>query len=198
MTGDTIALCPPLITKPDELDAMFDGLECAPSRASSPQGRPAWRSSLPRPDRARRPCALRSPPQGRGRSAANRPSKRPRPGATTAAGNGTKPAEAPSPGPGRTPARPRHGSSSGALAGHKLYEDAPGAGGLITGIGQVAGRLCVIVANDATVKGGTYYPITVKKHLRAQEVALENALPCIYLVDSGGAFSAPPGRGIPG
>ena len=61
------------------------------------------------------------------------------------------------------------------------------AGGIITGIGTVAGRQCVIVANDATVKGGTYYPITVKKHLRAQEIARENRLPCIYLVDSGGA-----------
>jgi 3-methylcrotonyl-CoA carboxylase beta subunit len=65
--------------------------------------------------------------------------------------------------------------------------DAPGAG-IITGVGRVAGRECVIVANDATVKGGTYYPMTVKKHLRAQEVALHNHLPCIYLVDSGGAF----------
>ena len=61
------------------------------------------------------------------------------------------------------------------------------AGGIITGIGRVAGRECVIVANDATVKGGTYYPMTVKKHLRAQEIARENRLPCIYLVDSGGA-----------
>ena len=60
--------------------------------------------------------------------------------------------------------------------------------GIITGIGRVAGRECVVVANDATVKGGTYYPMTVKKHLRAQEIALENRLPCIYLVDSGGAF----------
>src|SRR4051794_8083872 len=59
---------------------------------------------------------------------------------------------------------------------------------IVTGIGRVSGRECVIVANDATVKGGTYYPMTVKKHLRAQEVALENRLPCIYLVDSGGAF----------
>jgi 3-methylcrotonyl-CoA carboxylase beta subunit len=75
-----------------------------------------------------------------------------------------------------------------ALAGHGLYDDeAPGAG-IITGIGRVAGRECVVVANDATVKGGTYYPMTVKKHLRAQEVALQNRLPCIYLVDSGGAF----------
>jgi 3-methylcrotonyl-CoA carboxylase beta subunit len=75
-----------------------------------------------------------------------------------------------------------------ALAAHGLYDDeAPGAG-IITGIGRVSGRECVIVANDATVKGGTYYPVTVKKHLRAQEIALQNRLPCIYLVDSGGAF----------
>jgi 3-methylcrotonyl-CoA carboxylase beta subunit len=74
------------------------------------------------------------------------------------------------------------------LAAHGLYDgEAPGAG-IITGIGRVTGRECVIVANDATVKGGTYYPMTVKKHLRAQEVALQNRLPCIYLVDSGGAF----------
>jgi 3-methylcrotonyl-CoA carboxylase beta subunit len=74
------------------------------------------------------------------------------------------------------------------LAAHGLYGDeAPGAG-IITGVGRVSGRECVIVANDATVKGGTYYPMTVKKHLRAQEVALQNRLPCIYLVDSGGAF----------
>ncbi|WP_045875687.1 carboxyl transferase domain-containing protein [Pseudofrankia sp. DC12] len=74
------------------------------------------------------------------------------------------------------------------LAADGMYGgDAPGAG-IITGIGRVAGRECVIVANDATVKGGTYYPITVKKHLRAQEVALHNRLPCVYLVDSGGAF----------
>src|SRR3954468_7130172 len=74
------------------------------------------------------------------------------------------------------------------LAADGMYDDeAPGAG-IITGVGRVAGRECVIVANDATVKGGTYYPVTVKKHLRAQEVALHNALPCIYLVDSGGAF----------
>jgi 3-methylcrotonyl-CoA carboxylase beta subunit len=73
------------------------------------------------------------------------------------------------------------------LAAHGLYNgDAPGAG-LITGIGRVQGRECVIVCNDATVKGGTYYPMTVKKHLRAQEIALENRLPCLYLVDSGGA-----------
>ena len=74
------------------------------------------------------------------------------------------------------------------LAAHGLYGgDAPAAG-IITGIGRVAGRECVIVANDATVKGGTYYPLTVKKHLRAQEVAQQNRLPCIYLVDSGGAY----------
>lgn len=75
----------------------------------------------------------------------------------------------------------------GALAAHEMYDnEAPGAG-LITGIGRVEGRECVIVCNDATVKGGAYYPITVKKHLRAQEIALQNHLPCIYLVDSGGA-----------
>ena len=73
------------------------------------------------------------------------------------------------------------------LAAFGMYkDDAPGAG-LITGIGRVAGRECVIVCNDATVKGGTYYPVTVKKHLRAQEIAKENRLPCLYLVDSGGA-----------
>lgn len=73
------------------------------------------------------------------------------------------------------------------LAGHKLYdEDVPG-GGLVTGIGRVSGRLCMFVANDATVKGGTYFPITVKKHLRAQEIAAQCRLPCLYLVDSGGA-----------
>src|SRR5688572_9580679 len=74
------------------------------------------------------------------------------------------------------------------LAAWDMYEgDAPGAG-LVTGVGRVSGREVVIVANDATVKGGTYYPITVKKHLRAQQVALDNRLPCLYLVDSGGAF----------
>jgi 3-methylcrotonyl-CoA carboxylase beta subunit len=73
------------------------------------------------------------------------------------------------------------------MAAHGLYDDHPGAG-IITGIGLISARECVIVANDATVKGGTYYPLTVKKHLRAQEVALQNRLPCIYLVDSGGAF----------
>src|SRR5260370_7332742 len=74
------------------------------------------------------------------------------------------------------------------LAGHGLYDEEVPAGGIITGIGQVMGQECIIVANDATVKGGTYYPITVKKHLRAQEIARQNRLPCIYLVDSGGAF----------
>ncbi|CAB4462272.1 methylcrotonoyl-CoA carboxylase beta chain, mitochondrial-like protein [Rhizophagus irregularis] len=73
------------------------------------------------------------------------------------------------------------------LAGYKLYTDEIPAGGIITGIGCVKGVECMIVANDSTVKGGTYYPITVKKHLRAQEIARENRLPCIYLVDSGGA-----------
>src|SRR5215472_14077725 len=74
------------------------------------------------------------------------------------------------------------------LAAYGCYgDDAPGAG-IVTGIGRIAGRECVVVANDATVKGGTYFPLTVKKHLRAQEVAGENRLPCVYLVDSGGAF----------
>ncbi|MCZ9352894.1 carboxyl transferase domain-containing protein [Streptomyces mutabilis] len=74
------------------------------------------------------------------------------------------------------------------LAADGLYDGQAPAAGVIAGIGRVSGRECVIVANDATVKGGTYYPMTVKKHLRAQEVALENRLPCLYLVDSGGAF----------
>src|SRR3954469_11704640 len=75
-----------------------------------------------------------------------------------------------------------------ALAAWDLYDgDAPSAG-VVTGIGVVEGRECVIVANDATVKGGSYFPLTVKRHLRAQEVAEQNALPCLYLVDSGGAF----------
>jgi 3-methylcrotonyl-CoA carboxylase beta subunit len=73
------------------------------------------------------------------------------------------------------------------LAAHGMYDDEVPCAGIITGIGRVMGRECVIVANDATVKGGTYYPITVKKHLRAQDIARENRLPCIYLVDSGGA-----------
>ncbi len=73
------------------------------------------------------------------------------------------------------------------LAAHGMYGDNIAAAGIITGIGRIAGRECVIVCNDATVKGGTYYPITVKKHVRAQEIARENRLPCVYLVDSGGA-----------
>ncbi|WP_376696356.1 carboxyl transferase domain-containing protein [Wenzhouxiangella sp. EGI_FJ10305] len=74
------------------------------------------------------------------------------------------------------------------LAANGMYEDAAPGAGVIAGVGRVNGVECMVVANDATVKGGTYYPITVKKHLRAQEIALENNLPCIYLVDSGGAF----------
>src|SRR5690348_792216 len=74
------------------------------------------------------------------------------------------------------------------LAAHGMYDGAAPAAGLLTGIGRVHGQEIVVVANDATVKGGTYFPMTVKKHLRAQEVALENRLPCIYLVDSGGAY----------
>ena len=75
----------------------------------------------------------------------------------------------------------------GQLAANGLYDDEVPGAGIITGIGRVSGRQCMIVCNDATVKGGTYYPITVKKHLRAQEIAEQNHLPCIYLVDSGGA-----------
>jgi acetyl-CoA carboxylase carboxyltransferase component len=75
-----------------------------------------------------------------------------------------------------------------ALAAWGLYEGEAPAAGIVTGIGVIDGRQCVVVANDATVKGGTYYPLTVKKHLRAQEVAEQNRLPCVYLVDSGGAF----------
>src|SRR5262245_4656537 len=72
------------------------------------------------------------------------------------------------------------------LAAHGLYDgDAPCAG-LVTGVGTIHGRRVMVVANDATVKGGTYYPMTVKKHVRAQDIALENRLPCVYLVDSGG------------
>ncbi|MGH7898013.1 MAG: carboxyl transferase domain-containing protein, partial [Candidatus Binatia bacterium] len=74
------------------------------------------------------------------------------------------------------------------LAANDLYGgDAPSAG-IVTGIGRISGREALVIANDATVKGGTYHPITVKKHVRAQEIALENRLPCVYLVDSGGAF----------
>ena len=75
-----------------------------------------------------------------------------------------------------------------ALAAFGLYDDEAPAAGIVTGIGRVSGREVVVVANDATVKGGTYFPITVKKHVRAQEIARQNRLPCVYLVDSGGAF----------
>src|SRR5215211_1662633 len=75
-----------------------------------------------------------------------------------------------------------------ALAAWDLYDDDAPSAGIVTGIGVVEGQECVLVANDATVKGGSYYPLTVKKHLRAQEVAEQNHLPCLYLVDSGGAF----------
>ena len=74
------------------------------------------------------------------------------------------------------------------LAAYGLYENAAPSAGIVTGIGRIAGRETLVIANDATVKGGTYFPMTVKKHLRAQEIALENRLPCAYLVDSGGAF----------
>jgi acetyl-CoA carboxylase carboxyltransferase component len=75
-----------------------------------------------------------------------------------------------------------------ALAGYQVYDDETPSAGIVTGIGRVSGQLVMVIANDATVKGGSYYPLTVKKHLRAQEIAQENSLPCIYLVDSGGAF----------
>ena len=75
-----------------------------------------------------------------------------------------------------------------ALAANGVYADDTPSAGLVSGIATVEGRKCVVIANDATVKGGTYYPLTVKKHLRAQEIAQQNHLPCIYLVDSGGAF----------
>jgi 3-methylcrotonyl-CoA carboxylase beta subunit len=74
------------------------------------------------------------------------------------------------------------------LAAHGLYDSEAPAAGIVTGVGPIAGRPCVLVANDATVKGGSYFPLTVKKHLRAQEIAEQNRLPCVYLVDSGGAF----------
>ena len=88
------------------------------------------------------------------------------------------------------------------LAAMGMYPDRDGSdsapcAGVIAGIGRVSGVDCMIVCNDATVKGGTYYPLTVKKHLRAQEVAQQNQLPCIYLVDSGGANLPKPGRGLP-
>ncbi|MEZ5479278.1 MAG: carboxyl transferase domain-containing protein [Thiolinea sp.] len=75
----------------------------------------------------------------------------------------------------------------GQFAAHDMYQGAAPCAGLIAGVGRVAGRECMVVCNDATVKGGTYYPMTVKKHLRAQEIAQANHLPCVYLVDSGGA-----------
>ena len=84
-----------------------------------------------------------------------------------------------------------------ALAAWELYDGAAPSAGIVTGIGVVEGQECVVVANDATVKGGSYFPLTVKKHLRAQEVAEQNHLPCLYLVDSGGAFLPAPGRGLP-
>jgi 3-methylcrotonyl-CoA carboxylase beta subunit len=74
------------------------------------------------------------------------------------------------------------------LAANGLYGGDVHSASVITGIGRIAGRECVIVANDATIKGGTYYPLTVKKHLRAQDIARQNNLPCVYMVDSGGAF----------
>src|ERR1044072_2942986 len=98
---------------------------------------------------------------------------------------------------GKLPARERAGLlvdpgtaflELNALAAWELYDGGAPSAGIVTGIGVVEGRECVIVANDATVKGGSYFPLTVKKHLRAQEVAEQNRLPCIYLVDSGGAF----------
>ena len=83
------------------------------------------------------------------------------------------------------------------FAAYQVYDDPVPAAGIITGIGRVSGHDCVIIANDATVKGGTYFPLTVEKHLRAQAVAAENRLPCIYLVDSGGAFLPLAGSGLP-
>ena len=79
------------------------------------------------------------------------------------------------------------------LAGHNMYSFKAPSGGLITGVGLVSGRECMIIANDPTVKGGAYLPIAVKKHLRAQEIAMQNHLPCFYLVDSGGGLSSTAG-----
>ncbi|MGM0575671.1 MAG: carboxyl transferase domain-containing protein, partial [Myxococcota bacterium] len=76
----------------------------------------------------------------------------------------------------------------GALAAWDMYDGKAPSAGIITGVGMIEGVECMVVANDASVKGGTYFPVTVKKHLRAQEIALANRLPCVYLVDSGGAF----------
>ena len=84
-----------------------------------------------------------------------------------------------------------------ALAAWDIYDGQAPSAGIVTGIGVVEGRECVIVANDATVKGGTYFPLTVKKHLRAQEVAEQNRLPCVYLVDSGRRLPPAAGRGLP-
>ena len=84
-----------------------------------------------------------------------------------------------------------------ALAADGLYGTDVPAAGIITGIGRIQGRECVVIANDATVKGGTYYPMTVKKHIRAQEIAEENRLPCVYLVDFRRGQPAAPGRGVP-
>ena len=85
----------------------------------------------------------------------------------------------------------------GAFAAHDMYDGASPGAGVVAGIGRVSGREVMIVCNDATVKGGTYFPMTVKKHLRAQEIAEQNHLPCIYLVDSGWREPAEPGRGVP-
>jgi 3-methylcrotonyl-CoA carboxylase beta subunit len=76
----------------------------------------------------------------------------------------------------------------GQLAAHEVYDEAVPSAAMVAGVGIIEGRLCGVVANDATVKGGSYYPLTVRKHARAQQVARENGLPCVYLVDSGGAF----------
>src|ERR1700746_3399549 len=83
------------------------------------------------------------------------------------------------------------------LAAYGMYSGDVASAGIVTGIGRISGQACVIVANDATVKGGTYFPLTVKKHLRAQQIALENNLPCVYLVDSGGAFLPLPSAVFP-
>src|SRR2546430_11172130 len=84
-----------------------------------------------------------------------------------------------------------------ALAAWEMYDGAAPGAGIVTGIGGIEGRECVLVANDATVKGGTYFPLTVKKHLRAQEIAMQNRLPRIYLVDSGGAVLPLQADGFP-
>ena len=84
------------------------------------------------------------------------------------------------------------------LAAHGLYGGDVHSASIITGVGQISGRECMVVANDATIKGGTYYPMTVKKHLRAQDIARQNNLPCIYMVDSGGAFLPQQDEILPG